>query len=453
MAYQFHPVAVIDPVTNEPVRNAEGRIYATDDTEYATPLFVVDAGGSEGVRIATDSDGVIPPFRCSVPFVRFVFGDNLVVPLASPFVVAQPKTGRSRYEQKQGRGRGVRIARRTLLGGLATATLVTLASTAGDNPIDVSGQLQEILDSQPAGSTVFVPTPEDGAHFYLSEQLTIPEGITLQGASPQRNLNQNWKRGGAVFSPLPGSRFVEGTGVLRCRGARSQLRDISVVADSDVDYAVLDESTDSVHSNLSTFGGRVASYDGTNAKRIRLEAPAIKGLSQESVALRLGLDSQMIGGTKNSGILQFASNSGQVVGAHLTGGAPNVDVYGDMCQLSGCILDSAFGVALLRVREGSTNFSVTGVQFFQAVNPPAGQVPAVAIGWHTSGVMSSCTVTLGRVRRLPYFIRFSLSDPGRWNLSTMNIGQSVVKLWDRQPGHFVGVLGPSGRYFSSLGNT
>lgn len=458
MTYRFYPIAAVDAVTGEPLKNVSGQLFDPADADRSTPLTVVNSAGQRVDVLDVDADGLTAEFVSDLPYLIWMAGYR-AFPLVAPRAAVENASIAAEHPrspdtpprvQETPAHRALRIGRRGLLTGLATVKLASIASLADKPSVDVLDHLQSLLDSQPSGSTVFLDDPPEGARYYLSRQLTVPAGITLRGAAPRRQLRPNGKAqvGGVVFAPLPGTVFARGEAVIKCEGSRAQLQDVGVVADQQADYAVLDYSSDSVHQHLSTYGGLVCSYDGHRAARVRLEVPHIIGLGRPgAIAARIGQDSQMLGGTKNRGTLQLTNNHVQIIGAHLTGGGPNLEVLGSHgCQLSGCILDGASDDSMIRIRKRVQNFSATGVQFFQPQQPSTGQVPAVRVtGGGTSGLLSGCTVERGaHASRLPQFIVFGTSDPSGWNLATINANGHVIEMWDRRPGHFSGVRGPDG---------
>lgn len=438
MSYRFYPVAAIDPHTGQPIVGRSGQLFSADDVRFAKPVRVRIDSGATVSEIVADEGGLFPGFECALPFVFWVSG-----PVRIPINSAHPVSIGSGVQK---RGRRWKVARRALLIGGGAVAVAAIARVASDPPDDVVGDLQSLVDAQPRGGTIALPVPENGKPYYLHDQLNIPTGVTLQGAAPLRNLRSKWDGGGVVLAPAPGVTFPPGKAVVACSGSRAQLKDVSVIAGTRADYAVRDTSTDSVHSHLATYGGSICSYEGSAAQRIRLEVPSIKGLGVPgSVALRLGQDSQMIGGTKNAGTMVLANNQGQVTGAHLTGGAPNVEVSATRCQLTGCVIDASSGVSMIKVDRGARYFNATGLQFYQGADPMGGQVPAILIAGQSDGVFTSCTLqSTVRVPKLPFFIEFGHNDPGGWSLVSIDAGASVEQLWDRQPGSFVAVRSPDG---------
>lgn len=325
-----------------------------------------------------------------------------------------------------------------------------VAPSTSAAPVDVYADLQAVLTAAPLGSIVQLSNPTAASWYYVSQELQIPSGVTLAGSgAPQRALNGGWGRGGSVIAPMPGASFAAGTAVVHLMASRSQLKNILVIAGSQADYAILDESSDSTLDNPSTFGGRVASYAGGGSSRTKIINPSFQGAGTDLTlpAGILGTDCQVLGGNINAGVTELRGNHVQLGIVHSTGGNPNMHVTGNGAVIAGCVIDSSDGTALLHVdgsAVGSTwPTTIAGVNFYYPSG--SGGIPAMKFTATCGGTISAVVHHKGAsATALSLGFQFgSQAVANRWAVDTADMSNAAA-LWDFAPGSYSGCTGNLG---------
>jgi hypothetical protein len=245
--------------------------------------------------------------------------------------------------------------------------------------------LTNAVANVPLGVPIFIPAVGTGSAYYFASPVTITRsGVAIIGSGYDVMSDiGTGQDGGSTFKDIPG--FSGNAVIIIDNAYHTSLRHMIVTAGT-TKACVIDNGNGSIFMECGLAGGTEAAFDCRNAnqapynmaltanqggKRMDMNYCMVTGLNSSAgtYCCYIGVDAVVTGGRMTSGTKCLIGSGILMTGVHFTGGSPLLECQDTRNTVTGCQLDGASAIALVRVNGSLT---LNGCLFYNSVSSFSG---------------------------------------------------------------------------------